>query len=104
MGASSGCQTLERFSDALLSPLNQLEMVTAGKVHDDYMFIADSHASCQKALDTFNGLCDSIGGPLAPKRQKVLQHRLSSKASKVTLPQTPSASNLQTCQQHNHLS
>ena len=66
MGASSSCQTFERFSDALLHILkSHYQVKHIVKVLDDFLLIGESRELCQHALDSFTHLAHRINLPLA---------------------------------------
>lgn len=66
MGASSACQTFERFSDGIVYILKEKYKVkNIVKVLDDFLFIGDSHRECALALNSFMDLCGLAGIPVA---------------------------------------
>ena len=66
MGASSSCQTFERFSSGLKYILqNHYKVRHITKVLDDFLFIGQSIEECTEGLNSFLGMCESVGIPVA---------------------------------------
>ena len=66
MGASSSCQTFERFSNALKYILeNEYKVRHIVKVLDDFLFIGESFDECSQALNCFLQLCKKVNIPVA---------------------------------------
>ena len=67
MGAASSCKIFQRVSDSL----KEMFYKRIGKgamvfnYLDDFLFIAESHENCEKALRQFELLCEDIGVPIA---------------------------------------
>ena len=66
MGASSSCQSFERFSSGLKYILeNEYKVRHVIKVLDDFLFIGESLEECNKALKSFLDLCAKVNIPVA---------------------------------------
>lgn len=67
MGASSACQLFTKISDSLRWIFQQRFSLRADVFNylDDFLFVSDSQVNCEKALGTFEDLCDSLGVPIA---------------------------------------
>ena len=66
MGASSSCRIFERFSNALKFILiHRFQIVNVTKILDDFLFVSSSKLTCQRYLDIFIDLCQTINIPLA---------------------------------------
>ena len=66
MGASSSCKIFERFSSSLAYALSsRYEASNVIKVLDDFLFLGPTKKECQRHLDSFIHLCNSVNVPLA---------------------------------------
>ena len=66
MGCSSACKVFERVSDSLVFILkNHFGVRKVVKYLDDFLFIADTHMECLKALQSFEQMCGMLNIPIA---------------------------------------
>ena len=68
MGCSSSCQLFEKFSTALEHIVHHSTKGRIVHVLDDFLFISQSQEECLADLNTFIGICNELGVPLAAEK------------------------------------
>lgn len=69
MGCSSSCKIFSTFTDAILFILREkFGVENTEKILDDFFFGSESYHECGHGLDSFIGLCNISGIPVAPHK------------------------------------
>ena len=73
MGISSVCQLFERFSSAIHWILtNKCRVSDMSHLLDDFFFVGPTGTNiCQKALNSFMGVCDNVGIPIKHEKTQL---------------------------------